>query len=368
MRGLIDNIRLNNMTFVTQDQIRDMAVNSVEGFLNKRVPLSEGLSKHASYHDLNPEQIKRAVEATNSIAYLKILSMSDDRTMEFPLCKYAEVMQHISVPDIMMKQATLPQPPTVGKTTSGNYMEKEASEKSTAPTLNDAEQRVYFIKLAAENKRDLEALKERSMFFGPELIKAAKDLKADPQGLEKLASVVTGSEFAKASTLVYGSAQKYADTGIFKTADLKSAQSFVDMIKTAEHLVADIKAKQELYDRSELIKQAFLGAIGSAIGRVAGGVASAPVKAIGVVAGRAAARVSNMAARGAGQVTNTVREAMGKAPKPLPSIPVKKLGITAGLGVAAGVATDASMYSPGRDKSTGRSKDVWNSLQNEPNN
>lgn len=359
------------MTFVTQDQIRDMAVNTVEGFLNKKVSLSEGLSKHASYHDLNSEQIKRAVEATNSIAYLKVLSMSDDRTVEFPLCKYAEVMQHVSLPDIMMKQATLLSSPDTGKTidTKTPEMVKEASVVETLKfELNQTEQQVYFIKLAADNKKQLEDLKERSMFLGPELIKAAKDLKADPQGLEKLATVVTGQDFAKVSKLVYGEVQEYSDTGIFKTADLHNASTLVEMVKSAECLISDIKHKQELYDKSEMVKQAFLGAIGAGIGRAVGAAAVAPVRLAGAIVGRAGRKFGGMADRGLGNAANKVRSAFGQAPKPVAPAPAKRFGITAGLGLTAGVATDASMYSPGRDKVTGRSKDIWNSLQHEPNN
>lgn len=375
MRVLIDNRKLNNMTFVSQDQIRDMAIKTVEGFLNGKVPLSEGLSKYASENTLNPEQIKRAVEATNSIAYLKVLSMSDDRTMEFPLCKYAEVMQHVSVPDIMLKQATLLQPPSPGKTIAYPAVEqlvKEAgavAEKSPLSSLTDAETQVYFIKLAADNKRQLDALKERSLLFGPELIKAAKDLKNDPECLEKLATVAEGKEFSKVTTLVFGSPQEYADTGMFKTAELKEAQNLVEMIKTAEYLVAETKAKQELYDKSELVKQAFLGAIGAGIGRLAGAAAAAPFRVAGVVAGRAGKRISGLMGRSSEGAANTVRTTFGSAPKPVtPMSGKKKFGITAGLGATASVATDASMYSPGKDKITGRSKDVWTSLQHEPNN
>lgn len=372
MRELIDNRKLNNMTFVSQDQIRDMAIKTVEGFLNGKIPLSEGLSKHASHHELNPEQIKRAVEATNSIAYLKVLSLSDDRTMEFPLCKYAEVMHHVTIPDTMMKQAMFLQPPCPGKTVSATKldgMEKQASETSPVSSLSSAEQQVYFIKLAAENKRDLEALKERSFLFGPELIKAAKDLKTDPEGLEKLASVVTGEYFTKVSKLVYGAPQEYSDTGLFRTPDLEKAAALVEMVKTAEQLVADIKHKQELHDKSELVKKAFLGAIGAGIGRAIGSVASVPFRVAGVVAGRAGKRVSGLFSKGTDTAANTVRKTFGEAPKPVAAMSgKKKFGITAGLGATASVATDASMYSPGKDKITGRSKDVWTSLQHEPNN
>ena len=69
------------MTQITSEQLRDISVTVVEQFLNNKIPLSLGLAKQAAAAQLNSDQIKRAVEATNTIAYLKVLSMSDDRTV-----------------------------------------------------------------------------------------------------------------------------------------------------------------------------------------------------------------------------------------------------------------------------------------------
>lgn len=361
MRELTVNIRLNNMPVITSDQFRDISVKTVEGFLNDRVPLSEGLAKHASYYEMNSEQVQRAVEATNSIAYLKVLSLADDRTVEFPLCKYAEVMQELTLPKgLLQKSAAV----IIADATA---MVKSATEKTHIPSpLMDAEKQVLFIKLAALNKRELESLKEEEMFIIPNLIKAAKDLKNDPQALEKLASVATGDEFRKLSGLVFGVTQEYSDTGLFKTAELKEASGLADMLKQAEALDLNIKHKQSLFEKSELQKEAFLGAIGSAIGRTIGAVGSAPLKVVGSAIGRTAHNVGQSAAAAGAAAANKVRGVFGKAPVSVPSITKKKMGIGAIAATGIGVGIDASMYSPGIDKSTGRSKNVWDTLQQEP--
>ncbi len=348
------------MPVITSDQFRDISVKTVEGFLNNRVPLSEGLAKYASHYEMNSEQVQRAVEATNSIAYLKVLSLADDRTVEFPLCKYAEVMQELTLPAGILEKVA-------GNPVKSPLMEKVASTPTFVETpLSDVEKQVLFIKLASKNKHELETLKEQAMFMGPDLMKAASDLKKDPQALEKLASVSEGIEFTKVSTLVFGVPQTYSDTGLFKTAELKEATSLVNMLKQAEELVTNIKYKEELQKKAELQKEAFLGAIGSAIGRVAGSVASAPVKILGGAVGRTAHNVGQSARGAATSAANKVRGAVGKAPLPMPVINKKRLGIGAVTATAGGVAADALMYSPGTDKSTGRSKNVWNTLQQEP--
>lgn len=359
------------MTFVTSDQIRDMSIKTVEGFLNGKVPLSAGLAKHASYHNLNSDQIQRAVEATNSIAYLKVLSLADDRTMEFPLCKYAEVMQGIALPETMLKTAS-----NVDKILSSdakylaNPIEKTAAaiEKITDFELSDAEKQVYFIKMAAQNQRELSDLKDREMFLGPELMKAASDLRKDPQALEKIATVLEGKEFSKLTTLVYGTPQGVPDQGLFKSAELQEVKSLVGLLKQAEDLLIEIKSKEDLAKRSELVKEAFLGAIGAGIGRAVGATLAAPVKLMGRAVGRTASNLHNSTSNAGISAANKVRSSFGAAPKPLRPFTPKRFGVGAGLAVAGSVAGDAVMYSPGKDRTTGRSKDVWTSLQREPNN
>src|SRR4051812_18287701 len=83
---------------MTPEQIRDCAVHVVEEFINKKVPLSQGVASCAELQALNSEQIKRVIEATNSIAYLKLLNGAEDRTFEFPVAEYTEVMGHLALP------------------------------------------------------------------------------------------------------------------------------------------------------------------------------------------------------------------------------------------------------------------------------
>jgi hypothetical protein len=359
------------MPFITSDQIRDISIKTVENFLNGKVPLSEGLAKYASDLNLNSEQIHRAVEATNSIAYLKVLSLADDRTMEFPLCKYAEVMETLSIPDTITKSASANDTGTdiFGFVRSKEVaLEKVASETPAEPELNEAEKRVYFIKMAAQNKRDLGELRDKEMHLGPGLLKAASDFRKDPQGLEKLATVTNGAEFDKVTALVYGVPQKYTDDGIFKEADLKEAKALVGMLKQAEALVSEIKSREALDKKAELLKEAFIGAIGAGIGRAIGSTAAMAAKAVGKIGAPTVNNATNFAQRKTTQMGNVFRNMAGETPKPIPpKLPARKLTLGAVAAGAGAVAGDAIMYSPGVDKTTGRSKDVWTSLQREPN-
>lgn len=345
------------MPLISSDTIRDISVKSVEMFLNDKVPLSEGLAKQASAYELNSEQIQRAVEATNSIAYLKVLELANDRTVEFPLCKYAEVMTSIVIPE-MDKQAsiTVHKSAAVGKTTLD--MEKFATY--VAPTLESREQLVHMTKMASIAARELQGLKDRAVTIVPEIEKTASLIKADPQGLEKLATIVNGDEFRMLSKLVYGSEKEHSDTGLFKAAELKTVEKIAGLLKEAKEVRAGIQKREALVERSDHVKQAAVnlaGGAGVAIGRGIGSVAAAPVRPLAAAAKGTAQNITN---KGKAFATKAENFLTGSN-KPIPSFAAKKgLGTVAkGLGLAA---LDTTLYQPGTTRS-GNSKDVWDALQ-----
>jgi hypothetical protein len=344
------------MSLISSDTIRDISVKSVEMFLNDKVPLSQGLAKQASAYDLNSEQIHRAVEATNSIAYLKVLELASDRTVEFPLCKYAEVMASIVVPE-MSKQASI-------KEDKPNIISDESLEKFAEyvpPNLSEQELKVHFVKMASMLDRQIGQLEDRAITIVPELEKVAYSIKLDSEGLEKLATIVSGKEFAVMSALVYGSVQKHSDTGLFKSAELKDAEKLFSLYKEAKEVQAGIDKCKSQLERTGHVKEAFFGAVagavGKSIGRAIGSVAAVPAKGLGRAIGNTGSNVMSKVNAGATRVENSLT---GKK-TPIPAV-TKKMGIGAvgmGLGTAA---LDATLYQPGATK-MGTSKDVWNALQ-----
>lgn len=352
------------MAIITNDQIKDISVKTVQDFLNHKIPLSAGLAKQASVLELNSEQIKRAVEATNCIAHLKILEMVSDRTVEFDLCKEAEVMQHIVLP-----QGLESLPAEVSPIIDATNIEKMASAPSLEVDLNkeafgkmsEHELTLHFIKEAATNNARIQVLEDDAAILMSNINASVKSLRSDDSTLEKLAARVSGDDFAQLSTILYGEIKEHKVLGLYKVAEIKHDFVAIDklngMVKEAQELNTELTRRKDLHAQSELIKQAFLGALGGAIGRtigsVAGGAIGAVSKAIGGATARSAANVGAKAA-------DKVRTVMGKAPL---SKPVQKFGIGALGAGAASVALDASMYRPGNSPDTGKSKDVWDALQ-----
>lgn len=358
------------MTPITSDQLRDIAVSTVEDFLNNKIPLSRGLAKQASDAQLNSEQIQRAVEATNTIAYLKVLGMTDDRTVEFPLAKFAEVMSLVTLPEKSAAELVPAQPDVLGSQ-AGNYVSNEPELFTSSSVVDDADAAsrsrakvAQFLKEAAANERALEELDVRGDIVAEQLVKQAKVVAGDEKGLDKLAFVVDGEDFAQLSVLVTGSIQPRRDFGdyaLFKEAELKEAGKLAELYKEARRIVAESAQRESLQKRAEALnadmtKEAILGFLGGVLGSIAGRAIGGTIGTLG----RAAINpIKAMAGR---SLHNAVGPTVSKVTKKS-FTPAKGLGLGTALGFAGSVGVDAAMYHPKPDPTTGQSGDVWDALQ-----
>ena len=262
------------MTTISVQDLQNIAVQCTSDFFNHNTPLNESLAKQASDLGLNSDQLQRAVEATNTLTYLKGLESSKDRTSEFPVADYKEIVKLASVPESIIKATREGETKGVEKKAalfspkpSKLEIEQELIKKAESklefefPQLTDQEKIVYLQKYAQINKRALETAKENLEYNALQLVKLAKDIKAHPQGLEHLsASNIEDSQFTKVAELIFGKKEKRLDfvTGMFKAAQIQTTQQFVDLYKEAEALYGEVEYRSEVRDKLiELEKQAF---------------------------------------------------------------------------------------------------------------
>lgn len=377
-------------TELTPDMLRDLSVSVVEGFLNNRVPLSQGIAKQAAQLDLNPEQIQRAVETVNTITYLKGLQMTEDRTFEFPLAKHAEVMAAIALPDkeaMNMAGAmcgdehsanaySLDGPetkPALGQGDSPNEYPEDDVQTAPEMAVDPYEQEMalrekvaIMRKEAAINDGRIARLKERELTIVPELLKTAKAVSSDPQFIEKLAFVAPEQEYNAVCALVKNEviqAPDYAKDLLFKEAEVKTVRKLAELYKEANELRLELEHRMEFQKKAgELEKSAGLV---TTIGRVIGGAISAPVKMVGNGAKALANRAKVVGSTAAMNTADRFESAMtGKPLAPRATPPASaafKRGVAA-TGLAASAGLDATMYTPGGN-ATGTSGDVWDALQ-----
>ena len=324
------------MTPITSDQLQNISVKTVEMFLNDKVPLSEGLAKQASAMELNSEQIQRAVEATNSIAFLKIAQLTNDKTIEFPLCKYAEVMRGVALPDPVVDTSA----PVGIDDLFGVEKSASVKEEYRAPAIKaDMDSYNYLVKAAAQTERQLSELRDRRITIVPEFEKAASLLRKDPEGLSKLARVLEEDEFKTVSGLVYGAPKAYNDTGLYKAADLRLVNNMMALYKEAKEVVNKIQHHEKQDKRCALVKSAMFG--------FGGKTPDGNVEHVKVPSNPAPMTIGQKVDKGIDTIKN-VGSKVGKA--------------GAFLGNAA---FDVAMYEPQTKvhPETGVSKDAWTALQ-----
>lgn len=340
------------MPDMSSDQIRDIAVRCVEGFFNDKVPLSAGLAKEASAGDLNLEQIKRASEVANTVCQLKLMQLSEDKTIEFPLCKVAEVMATLCLPDAtsegsgLAKQASVEESEIVGPIPS--------LEKYAGLELSAHERTLNFIKEASVEAKVLEQLEDRALIVKEQLMKVAQQVEKDPKWLDKLSSVHSDN-FAELSLLVSGATAAPRDFGnhaMFKEADLKAVKTMSDLYKEARAIVAETSRRRGLQKRAEdlsaeLTKEAFLGSLAGAGANLAGRA----IGGIGRLGGKAALGVGLGAA---GLVGKGALNSLGFG-KPSPA---GKLAGAVAVDSLSHIASGGVGYAK-----NGETKNVWDALQ-----
>lgn len=381
------------MADISVSDLQAIAVDCTSRFLNEGVPLSTSLAKQASDRGLNSDQLQRAVEATNTLTYLKSLEVNGDRTSEFPLADFRTIVKQACIPDSSTVAADFVPGDSFEKTAS--FAETQLA--STKAPIEAQAARAILKKEASANLRRIEDLRGLCEVLHHDLLKVGKDLGKDPAAIEKLASVCKEeATFQKLAMLVTGKVQKrpdYAELLFAKQASsLDQATRLAGLLKEAQESVKELAFRKELAQRhAEFTKQAFLiGAAGAVLGGLGKGLASglgslagkaigsglkgtgklmtAPVMAAGKTlgspqnAGQAARAAKNaFAASGVGKM-------VGMKPLEGPPTPAmmafrRKLKIG---GVAGGMVLDAAAYSPKVDPANDHSGSVWASLQSPP--
>lgn len=269
-----------------QEQLKNLAAKAVSNYIARGVTLTDAVAALSKENRLNEEQTKRLVEVSNQVAYLKILETAKDRTFNFPVAEYKDVMAKIATPDVSMnKQASaageFTSPMDIVKSNFEVGMEKAASytEPNAAEFIKSAsEQEVlgYLPNIVFSYKAELDKLAYDKMNQAELLVKAASEARKDPfigYKLQKFAS-----NQAELTRLIGVELEKVASerSPIFKDKDFERLAELNTLFVEAKTMLA-----REEFLRGELEKLAFSGVIGRVAGSIFGkratGITSAGV-------------------------------------------------------------------------------------------
>lgn len=266
------------MDFVlTPESLQNIAIKCVTSFVTKQASLSEAIADESKSLELNPEQIKRVIETSNTLAYLRLLKDSPDRTFEFPIAEYPKVLANMSMPNVEK----------CASSKSDSNLEKKAEVEveigEEINSMSTQEKRSILQKQAMINKQILSQIGEDKEYLKICLEKAAGVLTKDELGLEKLAQVVPEEDFTKICKLC--AIEKRAEIGsIFVDKDLESAKQVYSLYTEAKELLEKEASLITFVKRAEEIlfqKKSSFDPLGGATEGFAKGTSWAASKTVG---------------------------------------------------------------------------------------
>jgi len=304
-------------TDLSPELLQEIAVRVVSKYMTKQACLSGAIADAAKTLELNPEQIKRVIETSNTIAYLRQLEDATDRSFEFPVADYTDVMGRMVLPNtsptvditVAAPVAPLPQKSEVTKTAgvrSSPLNEKAPVSQIDASTPGDAydeQQKVAMLmKETFRVKQTMQKLAEEGYMVSMKLEKLASIVHKDPLGFEKLAFVASEEDLGSLAVLC--GFEKTASSGsVFTTSDLKDAMSLNSMFKEAKDMVATNKEMETFVKRATevLIEKKAFSPIGATVEGIGAGLGWAARKIVGGGVGTVKAVGSGLAAASAGK-------------------------------------------------------------------
>ena len=253
------------------DFLKNVGAGVVAAFRTGGVPLTDGIVKVASENQLNAEQTARLVETVNQLAYLSGPHNSMDKTAEFPLANYEDVITAIITPPLEKAASYRPSPLSL----LAEPLEKAAAAEEWAPAPEEARihmEREFFAGRDNLKRMDLE---EQNIVEG--LLKTAAVVGKDPDALSKIAALTAGDsqKYGELCNLVFGHVKEASATAPHRPEDLLNVKALVEQLGFAKQASVDRKTLEErLVKIAEEIcpagmdKEAFIGSVVRAAGAV----------------------------------------------------------------------------------------------------
>lgn len=263
------------------EQLATMAAKAVSTFLTKGASLTDAVVSVSQSNGLNLEQTKRLTEASNQVAYLKVLETAKDRSFNFPVAEYGDVVNRISRPESGMdKAASVNASEGVGCASplACIFGVPEMVKSASVDSLEDSEANLvpYLASIVYGHKATLDNIGFEKAACAEAMLPLVDSLRGDDLAVQK-AYFHGGDNLDSILGLIEKSAEEKSPGYTFKDFDLKKVAAldakltrYIELEKLAERL------------NDELEKISFLaisGRIaGSIFGKNATGTAKAPIQ------------------------------------------------------------------------------------------
>lgn len=277
-------------TILTNDLLQEISVRCASRFITKQASLAEAIADESKSHELNKDQIQRVIETTNTIAYLRQLQDSEDRTSEFPVADYNSVIGKMVLP-------STPATPNLEKI-SQDQTPSEDCKNDREFKISDREKMAMLTKEAFKCKSILEKMAYDKTYILQSIISTASDLVKSDNGLEKLAYVSDEVDYDSLVKLCGFEKQAGKTDLVFKDIDLASANRLCELYKQAKDLIAEESRLKESLTKAAGILESAGYHVGNALGTTARVGTAATVNTAGAAATNIAAGAFNKNVKG----------------------------------------------------------------------
>lgn len=259
--------------YLATEDLQRLAAASVAAMKTNGDSLNDSIRSIVLDNEMNSDQVKRIVETANQLAYISELDGNTDRTFEFDVANYDDIMDSI-VPsavddDSLCKaasDATLISPMDL-ISASFSPIEKVAQEKeATLEKLGRNEKLQALKKIASHEKNRLDELKSAEHDNLVKLAQHKAIVSRDPEALLKMAKFDNGKQMSK---LVFGHDKVASEVHqLWHEDDMKHIQALSDRLSMCKQAKDTTSLLQTKVEKAEgILKQAFLAAaIGAAKG------------------------------------------------------------------------------------------------------
>ena len=261
--------------YLTTDSLKRMAASCVAALKTENISLNDSITKTALEHEMSADQVKRMVETTNQLAYLSELSTSDDRTFEFDVARYEEIIAGIMPTMNKEASAVSGNPLELVAQSFQTPLEKVASSAPLEYTIKDLQ------KVAGQQRIILNELKDAEYGNLMKIAQYREEILRDPEALLKMAHFYDGDYL---SQIVFGHNKVASEVRQEWSDDemnvLQALSETIEMCKEAQ------EKKRELTDKVEnaegIIKEAFLSAAANAAKSMGSSIVSKGKKAMSI--------------------------------------------------------------------------------------
>jgi len=251
---------------MTPEDLKTTTAEIVSAYLNNQVPLNQSIADVAKRDKLTDDYIKRLVESTNTVTYLKIHERSKDKTFEFPLASFEGVKDYLTATPIE-KAASTTQPsinpleffaPPMTKEASKSAPSSDFDSSSSPIPLTQAEALVFLTKEAAQLEK---AAEEREVLYR-DFHAYAERCRALPEWNVKLASCDAPAK-EKASVAKFLQSPPTEPSTFMKTAEMKPFVTLVEKYATLRDYNSAYNEKRAKLEKLAGLIENVGGSIGS---------------------------------------------------------------------------------------------------------